>query len=382
MGRKSKRKRPQGPSNLPSRPKRLANTTADNDKKQWDILGLLYRRDGPDLFGVILRVHGQLDDQNFTQVFLISRKVGGKELVYGSVLHLLDKLIGLLSTSEYDLGLLHQPINPSEERIRRLFGADSTMSPEDVILQQQEKIIEDTVLLVALHFRTLNEIFSGRFRKRIRVYGVDGNAIASIPIKDLADNLVHSRYFFIRDQFICNIASATDELPYEVPFESKVDAFEFFDAVLDVIRGLRVDDFIGVLRSRMASISAVSEPRHIIFLMQNVHALSRIVNDNMESANSSALVELLLDKASQRLIEKLHKERPHRAEAVEQVMLFTTPSFKVSEDLSKRQIRVMLKVDDEPETLDIDNALFLESCLRYVERPRSSEMCLIPNLSK
>lgn len=360
MGRKRNRKRSAGPNKLPPRPKRPDSASPAEDQKQWNILGLLYQQVEANLYGVIHTVRGELDNQETSQVFLISRQVGGKEIVYGSVLHLLDKIIGLLSIFEYDLDLLRQPTVSSYERTQRAIDVREPMSLEDAIMQQQDKIIEDTTLLVALHFRTLSEIFSGRFRREISVYGTDDQEIDRVQIKAVADNLVHSRYFVINDRFIDNIASAKDELPYRVPFEPKVDAFEFFDAVLDVIRHLRVNDLIGVLRRGLATISADSDPRHVIFLVQNIHTLARVVNDNLESPNSSPIVDMLLDKEKQRITQWLNETRPQGVDSIEFKQTFTAPRFKIHEDLSRPQLQVSLRINDKPETLDIDSRRFFE----------------------
>ena len=328
--------------------------------KQYDILELFYQRIDPHLFGSILTVSGPLDNQENSAAFFISKEIGDGEIVYGSVIHLLDKIVGL------QLQLLNRLKAARDTRslapgILRHPGNDpSHASWEDMVGEYEEELLEDTVLLTAIYFRNLNEIFSGRFSNNdVPVYNREDKQVDVVKLGVLANNLIHHRYFVVRPPYIHVIASAKDELPSETTFDSKVNGVEFLQVVADIAGQIKIRDLIGVLRARLQAVSANSPSRDIIFLVQNLHSLSRVFAERLPRDDAAAIRDLLLREAERRDGERIAREfAKGRADPVRIEYRGGAPSFKLAPDLSRKRIKIHVTINDENDEIEVDHREF------------------------
>ena len=132
----------------------------------------------------------------------------------------------------------------------------------DSFLHDREREAEEAILLLAVHLRTLMELFSGKFSMKIKVfdYGGDEKMIGEISLKDIFDLLLHHRYFVIKGEYIIDLFSHKRGLSLEPSFGHRINKFELMDTVISLILEIKINDFIGILRSRLENLSAEAEP--------------------------------------------------------------------------------------------------------------------------
>lgn len=334
--------------------------------EQHDVLGLFHQRIDGNLWGAVTTVSGPLENQQTSAPFLISKQLGDKEIVYGSVRNLLYKIIGLQSTLWYRLAVARDNGSPETGLLRHGGEDSSKASVEDLGREYQEEQLEDAVLLTAMHFRNLNEMFNHRWSKReLPVYDNDDRSVGAVKMGDLANQLIHHRYLTVRAPYICDVASREDELPSPTLFGSKIDGTEFLHAVLDVVREIRVRDFVGVLRRSISNISSTSEPRDIIFLVQNLHSLSPIIAERLGRGEAPAIQDLLMRDIIRRDQQRLTRKFAGRqAHPVTIEYRGGAPSITLGHDLSKKRIDIYVTINEEQQVIEVDHREFFSLLVR------------------
>ena len=69
----------------------------------------------------------------------------------------------------------------------------------DQILDEQEDVIEEVLLCIAVYVRVLSGIFPKKLSKaKVNVYDYDGSRIDNIELSEIANLLLHQRYILIR----------------------------------------------------------------------------------------------------------------------------------------------------------------------------------------
>lgn len=333
--------------------------------KEYNQLALFYQQIDGNLWGAIHTVDGPLENQQASAAFLISKQIGGKEIIYGSVVNLLNKIVGLQHT------LWHRLTNTDdkvpEPGLLRHGGEDlSKVSTGDLIQEYQEEMLEDTVLLTAMHFRNLNEIFKHRWStKELPVYDSDDQSIGTVGMSTLANQLIHHRYLAVRAPYICDISSRDGELPSQMRFGSKIDGTEFLSAAMDIVREIRVRDFVGVLKRSISNISATSESRDIIFLVQNLHSLSQIIAERLGRGAAPAIQELLLRDVLRRDGRRLALEFAGRhVHPVSIEYRGGAPTIALGHDLSRKRIEIHVTINEELHTIEVDHREFFSLLMR------------------
>lgn len=321
-------------------------------------LFLMYRYVGAYLYGALHIVRGDVQSQETSYPFIISKKYRGSEIVYGSVLSLIDKVAGaMFRFDRWQRGL--DKTMPEEFRtsIQANVQGDRVtyQLPESefskAILHQIDECLEDAILLSSLHLRTLLEVFSGKGDRQIDLYDYEDNRIGTVSIKDIADLLMHHRYFVVRDGYLCDVYSGAEQLNSQRLFGSKIEVQELFNATFDLLGGIRIGDFVGMLRSRLERLSVDSEPRDIIFLIQNIHSLFLLVRDRISDNRFPQMLELLFRE----LRERQHAEMDRHPGIPEMTFAyaFEPPTFKIADELSTRQLSMDIKINGK-----VENFLF------------------------
>ena len=172
-----------------------------------------------------------------------------------------------------------------------------------------------------------------------------------MSLKNIADLLMHHRSFVVRDGNLCDLYSGNDQLMSQRLFGSKTKVQELFDATLEVLGGIRVRDFAGMLRSRLERLSVDSEPRDLIFLIQNIHSLSLIIRDRVSDDRFPQMLELLFRE----LRKRQHAEMDRYPETPKMTFTyaFGPPTFKIADEVSTRQLAMDIKINGK-----VENFLF------------------------
>ena len=326
--------------------------------EEFNRLFLMYRYVGAYLYGALHIVRGDVQSQETSYPFIISKKYRGSEVVYGSVLNLIVKVAGAMFRFDRCQRGLDKTM-PEEFRtsIQANIQNDQVtyQLPEgdlsEAILHQVNEGLEDAILLSSLHLRTLLEVFSGKGDRQISLYDYEDNRIGTVSLKDIADLLMHHRYFVVRDGYLCDVYSGAEQLKSQRLFGSKIEVQELFSSTFDLLGGIRIRDVAGMLRSRLERLSVDSEPRDIIFLIQNIHSLSLLIRDRISDSRFPQMLELLFRE----LRERQHTEMDRHPEIPEMTFAyaFEPPTFKIADELSTRQLSMDIKINGK-----VENFLF------------------------
>lgn len=340
----------------------MNSVSEDNQNR----LILMYNRQVSDLYGAVRIIKGNLDNQITSNPFIISKTVSGREIVYGSIVASIEKSV--LIISQYvdqqrnaledwftERGL---PIPKPQYQDGYAVVPFPESEPGEHFIHDRELETEDTILLLSIHLRTLIETFSGKFRHRIPLYGYENQALGEASLKDIYDRLMHYRYFVIRDGYMIDLISHDGALDPKNFFGSKVRVSDFFDGVLDTINGITIKEYVGALLSRLRRLSVKSEPKDIIFVVQNVHSLTKIVADRMVDSRASDFLHIMFDGIVEELFEKTTKPKP--GEIMTIPIQFTAPNFKISDDLSNLGIQIDVTVNGKREQIVVGAQEFLK----------------------
>ena len=323
--------------------------------KEDNRLFLVYRYSGPYLYGALHVVRRDVQNQETSYPFVISKQFQGREIVYGSVLNLMEKVASAFfrfDSWQRSLDKTMPDAFRASIQANMQAGRVTYQLPEaelsQVILHQVDERLEDAILVSSLHLRNLLEVFSGKGDRQVGLYDYEDNRIGTVSLKEIADLLMHHRYFVIRHGYLCDLYSGYEQLTSPRLFGSKIEVQEMVNATLDVLGGIRIRDFAGMLRSRLERLSVDSEPRDIIFLIQNIHSLSVIIQDRISDSRFPQMLELLFRE----LRERQHAEMDQHPEIPEMTFTyaFRPPTFKVADELSTRQLAMDISINGKVES--------------------------------
>ncbi len=147
-------------------------------RQNYNVVHVIYNAEHePYLYGAVIRVHGDLNDQRSEKPFAVSKKrLNGEEVVYGTVKRFLEKImfqLGRLGRFQLDVQaeLDAAEITPSPQDNAQLPKSEVT----DKIIDEQEELVEDVLLTTSVYVRILSEIFPEKLRKsKVEVYDYDG----------------------------------------------------------------------------------------------------------------------------------------------------------------------------------------------------------------
>lgn len=339
-------------------------------QKKQDRLFLYYRMHGTHLYGAVRVVRESHDNQLATYPFVISKRLGARKIVYGSLVHLMAKIIDLISTSMNigpDLASIPEETKASSVQHGRHIGVFMHALPEsehsESILHQQDQTLEEKVILVAVQLRNLLDILLKKDEVKINLYDYEGKPIDKISLRQFVGLVIHHRYIFVDGIYIHDIVSDKKELPSKRLFGSKVNIVEFFDAALDVVNGITIKDFVDVLRSRLPELSASSESRDIIFAIQNVHALTNVIRNEIANKEQfSPLADLLFFAERENIVNAAMQRHPG-IKKVDILIKFSMPEFKIANDLSKKAFEAHLSINDKPKIVEIAFETFFDAII-------------------
>ena len=328
----------------------------DNDNR----LILLYNQVEPYIYGAIRVVKGGLDTQTTSNPFIISKTVNGREIVYGSLLESIEKLIHVISRyidqqrnatkAWFTKKGLQMPEPHYRDGYAQMPFPES--EPDEQFIHQRDLETEDTILLASIHLRTLIEAFSGKFSdQRITLYGYENEILGDVSLKDVCDVLLHHRYFVIHDMFLIDPFSHTRALDSESFFGSKVSVSDWIDGVIAVINRITVKEYMGMLRSRLEHLSIESQSKDMIFAVQNVYSLGRVVRERMEYSGSGKLLDTMFGPIGEDLFKG---QRPAPGEIVDISFQFTAPRFQIGDDLLNLKIEIRFKLNEVEKVVAVD----------------------------
>ena len=233
-------------------------------KRQSNGVTVLYRRVGDHLWGVIARFkhragQGKVPPHSQSAPFVISRTVGADRVVYGSV----ETLLREIHLTVLDL---------AEEN--RKWAAATTSAAMDYSYARR---IKNSLLALAVEARNLDDLLPHRNLGEVRCFDYDEKPIGNVPIRKVLDYLVHNRYVYIDSAHIRDIFSDRSWAHTKVRSRFMGYSIQWIDlvnGVLALTQSVTVRDVVKLLSERLSGLSASTDHRDLVLLVQNVNALT------------------------------------------------------------------------------------------------------------
>ena len=287
-------------------------------------------------------------------VFSSSRFVEGRKVVYGSIPHTIDEAAGPIFRAQRFLRENHEAESRGRYSGRTLDLGGNSRSYEllpgddtDAILHRQEAVLKDALLLTGIHVRTLLEDFSGIGNLHVPVYDRRGDRVGDVSLAKIFNTLAHYRYCVVSGPFVHDIFSKQTELGPDDLSGTKMKINEVADAVLEFISKIRVRDFVGVLRARLEKLSIRSSRRDMMFAVQNVQALERVVCDRSLPDDIPEFMQFLAERAGvgkERIVPDTEFEYLPPSTWLRRTGI---PNFQIASILSSKMIQMDLALSED-----------------------------------
>ena len=272
--------------------------------EKYNILNLIYNYNyKPYTYGAVSIVDRKSNNRRFSDPFVISKNINNKEIVYGSVLNLIDKIKHL--------------INQFKD------------------FHKQEQKIEEMILILSLYTRNLVEIFKEKENICINLYDYKTKKVKeTIKLIKLLHCLIHYRYFYVQKGYVCDLFSDKNQLYSKGLFAYKIKIKDIFNTVSNVVSGIKVGDFLCVLQNRIRNMSVKSTRGEIIFVVQNVHSLANFMIERFQHKKTREVINLIFKEEIRRYCDEI------KADTHINKITLSSPTFKIAEDLSKKEMAI------------------------------------------
>lgn len=328
-------------------------------------LFVVYQWIDPHLYGAISIVKEEDAEKSdvvqleWSYPYVVSKKLNDEEIVYGSVLYLIGEVAKPILRMNRRLRALEKSLPDDFRSSMQVFRTDCAIvhqASESAFpasfLHQQEELTKEALVLSGLHLRTLLKIFGGKRNTFVTLYDYESKRIDTVSLNKLLNTLMHYRYCVISGEYIHDIVSEDTRLKSRRLFGSKVSSAELFKAILHFISGIKINDFVGMLRRRLERLTVDSEPQDIIFAVQNVHSLSQIIGDRIADGRFQEVQDFLFSQLTEDESQRIDDSRGESE--VELVRRFTKPAFKIGADLHAKRIEMSLNINDKTESFQFD----------------------------
>ena len=343
-----------------------------DDKNQLERLFVVYMRVEEALYGSMypLRVDrsetaGEIQLETWKSPFLVSRQLDEQEIIYGSILYHIHEAARPI----FRMGALQRELTkslPSEIRSSmvesrsgnmRTFTSSTSAFPA-LFLYRQDEIVKDAVLLSALSVRTLLEIFSGKGNRIVPNYDYEGNPTNGVSMQQLFHALCHHRYCVVSQGFIHDIFSGDDTRGLSDVFGTKVKVEELLTEVIGFLEGITVNDFVGMLRSRLEGLTIDSKTRELIFAHQNVYALTDLVRYRLADPRFVPFVNYLFSQLTADESRTIETSKGKATVFLER--RFNPPRFKIGPDLETPTIEMNITINEKQEKFEFSQQELFE----------------------
>lgn len=319
------------------------------------------------MYGHIHVVRGSTNNQESSYPFIVSKDIHNREIVYGSMVALMFKIAGLkfrFDERQRTLGEslpedVKSSIRTVEENDRIVHEVPETENLES-ILHEQEELLEEAIMLILMNLRNLFDIMGGKGDRKIDVYNYEDKLVEKTSLREIANLLMHHRYFVVKGEYIHDLFSGDAQMASQQRFGSKIRVIDLFNEMFNCLTGVRVRDFVGVLRSQLERLTVDSEMKDIVFLIQNIHSLWYIMQERFTDSRFSEVMDLLFREVQQRHIDSTRKLRGNRAGKYRLQFTYSTPHFKLDDDLSARRIVMQLRISGKNEEFKFSYEEFFE----------------------
>ena len=182
---------------------------------------------------------------------------------------------------------------------------------------------------ILINLRNLLDILNGRGDRKVRIFDYEDKPVGTTSLRELANLLVHHRYFAIRGEYLHDLFSGDARLASQQRFGTKIRVPELFEEMFNCLTGIRINDFVGVLRTQMKQLAIDADVRrHLCFSFEDIHSLWYIMQERFTDSRFSEVMDLLFREVQKRHIDSIKKRTGNRAGVYSFRFTYTTPHLR------------------------------------------------------
>ena len=208
-------------------------------------------------------------------------------------------------------------------------------------------VLKDALLLAGIHVRTLLEDFSGIGNLPVPVYDRSGDKVGDVSLAQIFNTLAHYRYCVVSGPFVHDVFSKETHLGPDDMSGTKMKINEIGDAILELTSKIRVRNFVGVLRARLEGLSIRSSRRDLMFVVQNVQALERVICDRSLPEDIPEFMQFLAERAGvgkERIVPDTDFMNVSPSNWLRRMGI---PNFQIARVLSSKMIQMDLALSED-----------------------------------
>ena len=267
--------------------------------------------------------------------YSVSGADDGRLEVFGSVVFLLNEIRRSIKGFVDD--------NNAWNETRRRLKGEADIAGVDLEYDQKTR---DFVILIATHARNLCDLiarFNDRSIPRLNYEGVpDG----TVTLRELFDSLIHNRYYYfdggcVRDLFSDRFKKRNSALSGRF-MGYGFDIVDFVKGISELIEEVTVGDIAQLLRWKFKQFTADSEPQDVVWLIQNVHAFSELLQTKVQENEYQFMMSLMFDELAGSM-ERVGVPPPHGRTVETQEVIFESPSIGIAPNLNSREFEIRVR---------------------------------------
>ena len=282
-------------------------------RRKKEIMGLFYKREEPYLYGLIQffqpsETQEAVGPHRQSAPFVISQAIGEEEFVYGCIFELIREIQRLAADIDSRHDRLQSVIRSSGVDPRETTdGAGKivrvTISEGETagrLFFEYTRDIKNILLLLSCQTRNLYEIFPRLNSELVSLLDYEGKVVGKVRVKEFFDYFVHNRYVFVDGEYVADLFSTkfANKSPVSNMFMGyRVKWRDYVAAIQRSIEDVKIRDLTGLLKGKLRNLSPTSPQKDIVFLIQNLESLSRILKTKIPTGKYDSMLNLLFDGA-------------------------------------------------------------------------------------
>ena len=331
----------------------MAKSRRRNDPDE--ILGLLYSKRGPLMYGHILFAKYRegsepVSPHKVSAPFVISETIGpNEEKIVGSIVGLIENILFLVNDIEQEITNLGSSMK--EQSFSNSKPGEYSMIvelPDDEVVIRKHFYFKQRVagmlILLSVQSRNLFELFP-RLSGDMRIMVSDGKITKKMKIRELMVHFIHNRYLFLDGEDVHNL------FPYKprpsAPINStflgyKFNWIEYMGVISCMAKELTINDLVGFLRGKLQKLSLNTPYGDMVSLLQNIHSLSNIMVSKIGDPRYNDMFELIFDEEIASVLRGIEPGKEKQRTLICSVA-FYSPSIKIHDNLSQKKFNIFAR---------------------------------------
>ena len=205
----------------------------------------------------------------------------------------------------------------------------------------------DFVILVSTHARNLFDLIP-RFNDRsIPRLNYEGSRDGEVTLRELFDTLIHNRYYYfdgwiVRDLFSGYFKKKRSALSGRF-MGYGFDILDFVKGISESIEEVAVKDLTQLLRWKFKEFTADSEPQDVVWLIQNLHAFSDLLQMKIPTTEYQFMTSLMFDELAGSLEQGRSVTMPDGTTVETQRVIFESPHIGIAPNLNKKEFEIRVR---------------------------------------